>query len=448
MVFISADMKKIQFLGASGTVTGSSYLITDENDNAFLVDLGLFQESQETENLNTEPLAFDVKKIMGVFLTHAHLDHCGRLPLLIKAGYTGKIFMTEPTKMITQLSLLDSVKIAKEEKKQMLYSEEDVQILMNHVITVSYDNPFDLADCTIVFKNAGHILGSASVVMGYHTGEVVVFSGDLGNSPQDLIEPTEKIEKADVVVIESTYGEKAHPQEDANELILSAVEAVEKTKGVLLIPAFSIERTQEIIHRMYHLRKSGKINKSIPVFVDSPMGIAVVEIFKKFPDYYNEELAQDASPFAFENLVFTKDVSASKAIVTAAGPKIIIAGSGMMSGGRILHHIHNYISLPTTRLLIVGYQAAGTLGRLIEDGEKEIAVYDERLEVNATIMKIETLSSHADQPKLLAWLQEIQGVKKVFITHGEQLQRETLAAKIKNVLPGLTITLPVKGESF
>ncbi len=442
-------MKSVQFFGATGEVTGSGYLLISEKDEHFLIDFGMFQGSKDIELQNYAPLAFNAKNLKAVFLTHAHLDHCGRLPLLVKNGFHGKIYATDPTKQIATISLLDSAKISREHGSTPLYTTKDVEKTMNLFQVVPYDHPFFVEGFKITYFDAGHILGSASIKIEQNN-QSIVFSGDLGNSPEDLIKPTEKIADANFVVIESTYGDSVHPQEDVVAILRKEINEVEKSGGVLLIPAFSVERTQEIIHKIGHLKNNSLISKVTPVYLDSPMAIEVTEIFKKFPNLYNSELSHDQDPFDFAGLTCINSVEESKAIMWNKGVKIIIAGSGMMSGGRILHHLKNYISLPTTRLLIVGYQAVETLGRQLEEGAKTIELYGQIVSVNATITKLESLSSHADQPKLLNWLKNIHNVKEVFVVHGEDHQRSVLTEKIKsdigiqNVkIPQLNQTLPL-----
>lgn len=440
-------MKSIQFLGASGGVTGSSYLLTGDTGGTILIDLGMFQGTDDTENSNFLLHSLDGHTLSAVLLTHAHLDHCGRLPLLIKENFSGKIYATEATKMITHLSLLDTAAIAQEEKKPVLYTKDEVEKVCANIEPVLYDTLFTIGNFSITFRNAGHILGSASIEVSDKNSQTIVFSGDLGNSPQGLIQPTEYITRADIVVMESTYGDSIHPAEDAAAILQQEMNEIEKTGGTLLIPAFSIERTQEILHIIGHLKKNNRVDET-PVFLDSPMAIAVTEIFKKYPTLYNAELSQDLHPFDFPNLTCTNTVEESKAIAKVKTPKIIIAGSGMMSGGRIVHHLSNYISLPTTHVLIVGYQAAGTLGREILEGAKQIIIYDKHIPVRATITKMEALSSHADQPKLLQWLKPIQNVKKVFLVHGEDRQRTVLAEKIQTEIGIQHVILPTKNQVY
>ncbi len=439
-------MFKIQFFGASGGVTGSSYLLTGTNGDTVLVDLGMFQGIDNNNNENLQALQFDVNSLNAVFITHAHLDHCGRLPFLIKQDFTGKIFATKPTKEIVKISLLDAAAISEEKEGEQIYSKEEVESVCGIIESIEYDKQITVGEFNITFRDAGHILGSASIEIQDSNLQKIVFSGDLGNTPEDLIEPTELINQADFVVMESTYGDCVHPVEDVENILKSEINQVEKSNGTLLIPAFSIERSQEIIHIIKQLKQSGAIRSATPVYCDSPMAIEVTEIFKQFPKLYNKDLSNEPDPFNFENLIFTKDVEASKLIADKKGAKVIIAGSGMLSGGRILHHLNNYISIPTTRILFVGYQAYGTLGRIILEGAKQIRLYNKEINVRAVITSIQSLSSHADQPKLINWLQHIQNVKKVFIVHGEDGQRSALMQKIKSELGLADIVLPLKNE--
>lgn len=443
-------MKKLKFLGASGEVTGSSYLLTADDESQLLVDFGMFQGPKEIANLNYQPLQFNPSQVKGVLLTHAHLDHCGRLPLLVYGGFRGKVYMTAPTFDLVEVILTDSAKIAQEKVDvPPLYGLEEVEKLLQMVEIVQYDKEITFGPFSAVFKNAGHILGSASIVVtDKGDGRKIVFSGDLGNTPEDIIRPTDYIDEADIVVMESTYGDKTHPKQDPTDIIGKEINAVESNSGVLLIPAFSLERTQEILHRIYHLKKNGIIRQDTPVFMDSPMGIRATEIFKLFKEFYNEELiSHNDDPFSFEGLAVTAEARDSKDIVKAMDPKVIVAGSGMMSGGRILHHALNYLPLATTRLLFVGYQAEETLGRSILQGARKVRIYDKNITIRAKISDI-TMSSHADQPKLLEWLKHIQGVKKVFVIHGDTVQRDVFAQVVKERLGIQNVTLPYNGEEF
>lgn len=443
-------MYQLTFLGATGVVTGSSYHLKGQS-TSLLIDFGLFQEDKKTEEQNRKSLPFEVTSLSGVLVTHAHLDHCGRLPLLAQEGYSGQIFMTQATRDIVEISLRDSAKIAErkedEEEIEALYTTEDVEKTLEMIKPIAYDEPFQCGEFTVTFRDAGHILGSASIEIADPTGKIIVFSGDLGNTPEDIVEPTDLITKANYIVMESTYGDRKHTLEDVYAVLQHEINEIEQTNGVLIIPAFSIERTQEIIHRIGHLIEEKKISPKTSIFVDSPMAIAVTEVFKNYPHLYNKETAADSEPFEFDSLIPTQSSQESKDILHAKNPKVIIAGSGMMSGGRVLFHLKNYISQHNTRLLIVGYQAEGTLGRKIEEGARSIHIFDEEISVNATITKLESMSSHADKPKLLAWLKHISGVEKVFLTHGEEESRQNLAKAIKEELHIPSVELPQSGET-
>ncbi|CAN5177010.1 MBL fold metallo-hydrolase [soil metagenome] len=438
-------MKSIGFFGGAGDVTGSSYLLTSEKGSKLLVDFGMFQGGKDMMALNYQDVHFKASDIQGIVLTHAHLDHCGRLPLLVYGGYFGKIYMTAPTQALVEVILTDSAKIAKENVEYgPLYGSEEVEKTLEMIEIVDYDTEFSIGDLNITFRDAGHILGSASVEVEDKTSKKrAVFSGDIGNFPEDIVRKTRFIDEADFVVMESTYGDSMHPKEDPTQIIKEEINTIERSGGVLLIPAFSLERTQELLHRIHHLKKEGQIRLDTPIFMDSPMAIRATLIFKEFKEFYNEELRSHTDdPFSFDGLVITEEARNSREIIRAMAPKVIIAGSGMLSGGRILHHAANYLPIETTRVLFVGYQSEETLGRKILEGARTAVINDQQIKVRAHIREIKSLSSHADQPKLLEWLGHIKYVKKVFLIHGETKQRNTLAEKIKSELKLTNITMP------
>lgn len=448
-------MKTLSFFGAAGEVTGSSFLLTTSDDNKYLIDFGLFQGPPQLEQMNRQPLGFNPSELKAVFLTHGHLDHCGRLPLLIYGGYFGKIYMSAPTRAFVELILQDSAHIMAQDLSQApLYTIDEVEKVMEMIEIVDYNTEIKIDNIKVTFRDAGHILGSSSIeifdptsprLRGASKGTTIVFSGDLGNTPEDIVRPTTYIEKANIVVMETTYGDKEHPKEDVSKMIQDEINLIEQKGGVLLIPAFSIERTQEILHRINHLKKEGKIKEDTPVFMDSPMAIRATEIFKAFKTFYNDELqAHDDEPFSFEGLVITPEAKDSKEIITAHPPKVIIAGSGMMSGGRILHHAANYLSSPQTRVLFVGYQAEDTMGSAILHGARNVTINKKSVKVKAGVNEIKSLSSHADQAKLLAWLTHIQDVRKVFLVHGDTEQRETFAKLVK----ADNVVLPENGRTY
>lgn len=431
-------------------VTGSCYLLTGAGGEQILVDLGMYQEGDDLSKLNYEALSFDPTKIAGVLVTHAHLDHTGRLPLLVKAGYKGKIYMTRATHMLTALILADAAKVAAEDiEKQPLYTLDDVDNTLQIIEEVAYDNIFTIGSISVVFRDAGHILGSGSIEVSDAKGKKIVFSGDLGNTPEDMIRPTEQVKKAEYVVMESTYGDRLHREEDPSIVLQEEINEIEKSKGVLLIPSFSIERAQELLHRINHLKNNKKIDEGTKVFLDSPMAIRATEIFRRSPELYNRELSKEMrtdDPFGFPGLAMTVSAEESRTILLSPAPKVIISGSGMMHGGRILHHAINYLADPKTRLLLVGYQAPGTPGRALLEGEKRIMIYNQEVIVNAHIREVEAMSCHADQKKLLKWLEHIKDVKQVFLTHGEDGARRVLGEKIKEEIGLKDVVLPVLNQ--
>jgi metallo-beta-lactamase family protein len=423
-------VNKIKFLGASGTVTGSSYQIDE-----LLIDLGMFQGGHELNKLNLIRPEIDINKLQGVILTHAHLDHSGRLPWLVKLGYKGPIYMTAATSELAEIALLDAAKLNEED-------DNYVGQVMKLVKIVEYGQKFVVGSFNCELCDAGHILGSASVLLEKN-GKKIIFSGDLGNSPEDLLKPTQTFNQAEVVVMESTYGDKEHAQEKPLQVLQEEINKIENDNSTLLIPAFAIERSQEILHYIDHLKKSKPIKEDTLVFLDSPMAQKSTQVYKKYKQLYSPELyehAQNDDPFAFPGLIETEKTHESLNIKKSLGAKVIIAGSGMMTGGRVLNHAVDVLPNPNNRLLIVGFQAMGTIGRQILDGEKVININGQAVFVKAHVRKTSGMSAHADRPKLLAWLKKISGVEKVFLTHSEDSVRKIFAQKInhlKVILPSL-----------
>lgn len=446
---------KIKFLGAAGTVTGSSYVLTSGSGQSILIDLGMFQGVPAIEELNYQPYDFDCGTLIGAVLTHAHLDHCGRLPIMLPKGFTGKIWMTPATRDLTELSLYDTAKIAKQDQKPFLFDADLVAQTVAQFQTAEFREPFQIGDFTITLRDAGHILGSASleVVDAHPNSELrkIVFSGDLGNFPEDLQPATEFIDSADAVVMESTYGDRLHPTLSAIDALQSEIHAIETagSDSTLLIPAFSLEKTQELLHMIMHLKKTGKILASTPIFLDSPMGEKATLIYMNYPRLFNAHIQEDlklGNPFDFPGLQVIGGREESESIYHQNVPKVIMAGSGMMTGGRIIGHAAQYLPMSSTRLLIVGYQGEGTLGRQILDGKKQVSIQGQNVEVKATVSSTQAMSSHADQGQLMTWLKHIQNVKKVFLTHGEDAPREALKKKIGEEIDLADITLPTLNQ--
>ncbi len=440
---------RIKFLGAAGTVTGSSYILTSDSGSSILIDLGMFQGTPEISRLNYEPYDYDCSDLDGAVLTHAHLDHCGRLPIALSHGFKQSFWMTAATKDLTELSLLDSAKIARQERKPFLYDKNLALKTIAKFKTVDYHSQFQIGSFNIIMRDAGHILGSASleIIDEKANGPFrkIIFSGDLGNTPEELVKATELIDTADAVVIESTYGDRLHPFGDPRQDIQREINSIEKSGGTLLIPAFSLDRTQEILHLIMHMKLSGKVLPQTPVYLDSPMAEKATLDYLKYSKLFNSHIQEDLKfedPFSFPGLIEIKDWRESEDIHNQTGPKVIIAGSGMMTGGRIVGHAAYYLPMDTTRLFIVGYQGEETLGRELLEGDREIVIDRTRIRVNATISHTETMSSHADQAQLINWLTHIKNVRKVFITHGEDIPRSVLAEKITNDLKITDINLP------
>ncbi|KXK08519.1 MAG: Ribonuclease [Microgenomates bacterium OLB22] len=409
-----------------------------------MVDFGMFQGLPELQELNGKIPQIPFSKLTGVLLTHAHLDHCGRLPILYRQGYSGKIYMTKATREILELTLLDTLKLARHGEGPVLFSEQDVSSVLRSASIVDYHVPFQLGSVTVEFFDAGHILGSASIVLTDATKKIV-FSGDIGNFPEDIVRPTEFIKEADSIIMESTYGDRLHPVEDVDALLGEQVKAIEQSGGTLLIPSFSIERTQDLLHRFDHLKTSRKIAAQTKIYLDSPMGSSVTDIYEKHPELYNDELSEHArhdNPFNFQGFHEVRDSKESQSIHHEIGPKVIIAGSGMMNGGRILSHAKFYLPSPSTRLLFVGFQAEGTMGRRIIEGAEYVLIDGTEVLVRAEVAVIHALSAHADQKQLLDWFGHISSPQKVFLVHGENPAREVLGDLIKHIAPKVKVHMP------
>ena len=452
---------ELTFFGASQEVTGSNFLLETANTK-ILIDCGLLQGGRFVNPENYQPFPFDATAIDAVFITHAHIDHTGKIPKLYKDGFRGTIHSTAPTKDFAEQLLIDSEHLlrrdALEQHIDPIYSLDDINHSMKLWKEVAYHEKIHLKDFEIEYFDAGHILGSAFIVVTEkETGKRIAFSGDLGNQPAPLVKDTEQVEDIDYLLVETTYGDRVHDDPASRkDRLEDVIEDAMQLKGALLIPAFAMERTQELLYEMDTLVENGRVPEA-PVYVDSPLAIKLTAIYKKYSqdsNYFDEEAIKEATAgkefFDFPRLHFTLTTEQSKAINDAPMPKIIIAGSGMSNGGRILHHELRYLPDPNTTILFIGYQAQGTMGRAILDGAKVVRIRGEEIPVRCKMATISGYSAHADQPLLLQWISPMRrSLKKVFLVHGDMDQMEPFAQKLRDefaldaVIPayGLKITL-------
>lgn len=448
-----ADKKttKITFYGGTGQVTGSNFLLETDSFKG-LIDCGLIQSSKVFEEDNFIPFPYDPKQIDYLFVTHAHLDHVGRIPKLVRDGFRGKIYSTPPTKEIALFVLNDSLNLYQKDvrNKEIFFEEKDIKLAMSLWETFDYHQPIKINDWVIVARDAGHILGSTMFEFS-RGGKKLVFTGDLGNSPSPLLPDTEKISDANYLIMESVYGDRNHEGRELRHHILEDV--IEETmgkNGTLMIPAFSIERTQEILFEIENMMENSRI-PLVPVFLDSPMGIGVTSIYKKYESYLNDnvrEIIRNSDDiFKFPQLHRTLSTEESKAILRSNPRKIIIAGSGMSTGGRILHHEKNYLSDPNSTLLLVGYQQVGSLGRLIQDGASMVKIMGEEIPVRARIVNIRGYSAHKDSDHLLEFVgHSANTLQKVFVAMGEPKSALFLVQRIRDYL-GVDAISPESGYS-
>lgn len=449
------------FYGAAGMVTGSNFLFTispmEERGHPLriMIDCGLFQCGKMCEEKNRQPLPYDPKTIDVLMVTHAHLDHVGRIPLLIRGGFKGKIYSTVPTKAIARLVMVDSLgvlrKEARREGREPLYDEADVERAMALWHTQEYRVAFDLSNgVSATLHDAGHILGSSMVELA--RGEKkIIFTGDLGNSPAPLLHDTEHLDRADYLVMEAVYGDREHEDRDKRRALLEdAIEDAISRGGALVIPAFSIERTQEVLYEINALVEHKKIPE-VPVFLDSPLAINVTGIYKEYESYFNphamKEIQAGDDIFNFPRLRLTMRREESEAIAHVPNPKIIIAGSGMSNGGRVVEHHKHYLPDPKSTVLIIGFQAAGTLGRLLQEGAKEVVIGGESIPVRAKVVTIHGYSAHKDVVGLFDFVEGLaDSLEKVFIVHAEPTSALFFTQRLRDYL-GINAVSPQEGET-
>lgn len=445
---------RLTFWGAAREVTGSMHLL--ETDSArYLLDCGIMHGHRSQANARNANLPFPASTIDTVLVSHAHIDHCGNLPTLTKNGYTRDIVCTHATNDLTRIMLLDSAKIQEQDaaylnKKRALRQEEpivplytraDAEDAIRALTGRSYDFWFDLprGNARAQFLDAGHILGSAITILHAQQGERTIrlgYTGDLGVNQKLILRDPQPAPPLDYLIIEGTYGDRLHPSRmQAEAELADIIETTARRGGKTIIPAFALDRTQEIVYSIHRSILNGAL-KPLPVFVDSPLAMDATEIYRMHPEVFDQEtftfMEKHEDPFGFRQLTYTRDVEASKAINNVQGPAVIIASNGMVEAGRILHHVKNNVEDKRNTILFVGYQAENTLGRRLLDGAKRARIFGEEYTVRAHIARLDGLSAHADQRGLLAWVKPIASeLKGVFVVHAEEHAAETLVQELR-----------------
>ncbi len=459
-------MASLRFLGATGTVTGSKYVFSHKNSN-IMVDCGLFQGLKELRLRNWSPLKIDVNDLDAIVLTHAHIDHTGYLPRLIKQGYNKPVYCTEPTRDLLEIMLLDSAHLQEEDARYAnkkgtskhspalpLYSIEDAQKTIGLLKGIPYETPFRPTNEVLMrFQDAGHILGSAFVNAHWQeeSGEEkkILFSGDLGRSKRPILKDPTVVSNADYLLVESTYGNRLHEQGDPKNELKRIINETIARKGVVVIPSFAVGRTQELLYTLRELEDKGDI-PVLPVYVDSPMAIKATKLYSKHTEIYDKEAnalrEKGIDVLLTQRTEFTESVDASKRINASDQPCIIISASGMMTGGRILHHLMRRLPSPKNSIVFVGYQAEGTRGRALQNGNDKVKIHGEQVKSAAAIESISDFSAHADYNEILSWLSNFkEAPAKTFIVHGEPESSINLK-KLIDEKPGWVTHIPVYEE--
>lgn len=447
----------IQFLGAAATVTGSKHLLKTPKKN-ILIDCGLFQGVKSLRRLNWDPLAFPVDKIDLIILTHAHLDHCGYLPLIVKQGYKGDIITTTPTKDLVEVILRDSAKIQEEDAEKAnrhaytkhkpalpLYTLPDAEEVFKHIVTHNDNEWVSISDeIKFRFVKNGHILGSAFIDMECY-GKKIVFSGDVGREESEILAALTPLKEADFLLLESTYGDRIHPPAPSRERLADVINKTIKHDGNIIIPSFAVGRAQELMHIITQLKLTKSI-PDIPVYLDTPMGADVLSIMDKYPAWH--KLSPKEYTAMCKGVTVVKDYHETEKIIRNPKSKIVIAASGMLTGGRVLEYIKAYIGSQKNTILLVGYQAEGTRGRALKEGTHEIKIHGKYYAVKARVSTIDSLSGHADQRELLNWVNQFQKKPdKIFLVHGEPMAQEAFRVKIESEL-NIDVTIPQRNQEI
>lgn len=456
-------MLRLTFLGASGTVTGSKYLL-ERDGRRLLVDCGLFQGPRELRQANWDPLPVPARSLEGVLLTHAHIDHTGYLPRLARDGFTGPVYCSAPTKALLHYLLSDAARLQEEEaafankagysrhKPALpLFDEEDARKALRLVQGIPFDSVSNvLPGVRFSFHRVGHILGAGFIKVQIGATSIL-FSGDVGRRGVPILKDPEPPLAADIVLLESTYGDRNHGAEPPESALERVVAEIVSRRSILLVPAFAVGRTQEILYDLNRLRTAGRIPRDLPVYVDSPMAVSVVRTYCDFPEEHDLETREleraDTCPIEGPQVHLTTSVEQSKALNRLKGPAVILSASGMLSGGRILHHLKLRLPDPDTVLAFVGYQAEGTLGRAIQGGAREVRIHGQNVPVRARIESIPAFSAHADQRELLEWFSKIPAPPRMtYLVHGEEKARRALEQKIREDLH-FEVKLPERGDA-
>jgi metallo-beta-lactamase family protein len=461
---------RIQFLGAARTTTGSMYLL-EVNEKRLLLECCLYQGRREESIERNCCFPFDPTKIDAVILSHAHIDHCGNLPNLCKQGFTGNIYCTFATRDLASIMLEDSARIQQDDaqyvsrqraKKKLppvepLYTPTDAERAVRQFISLGYDRPMMISDgVTLTFRDAGHILGSAQVVLDIRENGRkfrYLFSGDVGRGHDDILRDPEPVEDVDFLQVESTYGAREHVSpHGASDDVAHLVKQTFDRGGKVIIPAFSVGRTQQIVYTLHQLTQAQKIPQ-IPIFVDSPLSVNATEVYRLHPECFNDEiykfLREKTNPFGMENLTYIREAAHSRKLNDLKDPAIIISASGMAEAGRIRHHLQNNIGNPKNLILFIGYCAEHTLGAQILARKEVVNIFGEPNRVRAQIASLDSFSGHADKIELRRYVEKIKGdIKKIFVVHGEEEQSLAFAETLKKIKPRTEVFVPEYQQKF
>lgn len=466
---------RITFYGAAQTVTGSQHLI-EVNGLRILLDCGLYQGKRAESNERNRHLPFDAKLVDVMILSHAHIDHSGNIPNLVKSGFKGDIICTHATRDLCAVMLLDSGHIQErdvefvnkkarkrgEPEVEPIYTQVDATASLHYFISQGYHRPRKIAPgIQLTFVDAGHMLGSASVVLDIEDKDAnkdvrLVFSGDIGRKGIPIIRDPESPDSAEILIMESTYGNRTHePYVESDRELERIINSTYRRNGKIIVPAFAVGRTQQLVYMLHQLAAKGDIPK-LPIYVDSPLAANTTQVFRSHPECFDDEIREfvmqaslTRDPFGFHELTYTRSVEESKQLNFLREPAIIISASGMAETGRILHHLKNNIEDSRNTVLIVGWQAPDTLGRRIADGEKVVSIFGEKYHNNAQVVVLNGLSGHADRDELIGWVEPMKRKpRRTFLVHGELEAANALASRLRQTYDGMRVDIPAWKQSF